>query len=118
MPRMMLAVLITVIALTALAPFGLCPCWLYLHVEQFHPHSPGQAAHPHSHDYLHEIYQSQAAAAIPAAVLPAAVFVLLLAGLPRWRPLPQLAPRGAGWNSPVDAPPPRPCLLYVAALPA
>jgi hypothetical protein len=114
MSRLMLAPLIFIIALTAFAPPGLCPCWLYAHVEDYHPHSPFQAAHPHSHTYLHEIYQTHLAADVPATLIPAALFVLLLAALLQWRRVAHPDSAGAGWNLPTDAPPPRLRLLNAA----
>ena len=115
MPRLLLALLILVVALTAFAPPGLCPCWLFVEVEAFHPHAPDQAAHPHSHNYLFEVYQGQTAAVMPPALLPAALLLVLLSGLLRWRRLPHQDANGAGWNFPSDVPPPRPCRLMAAA---
>jgi hypothetical protein len=115
MSRLLLALIVLLVALTAFAPPGLCPCWLYLHVEEYHPHSPGQATHPHSHTYLHELYQSQTAAAVPVTLLPAALFILLLAGGLGARRLPHAAADGAGWNRPTEVPPPRLSLLTTAA---
>ena len=49
------------------------------------------------------------------ALLPAAVFVGLLAGGLRRRRLPHADATGAGWNLPIEAPPPRINLLGLAA---
>ncbi len=111
----MLALLIFIIALTAFAPPGLCPCWLLAHVEEFHPHSPSQAQRPHSHDYLFEIYQAHSAADMPATLMPAALFVLLLAGLGHWRTLFHHEQAALAWNLPVASPPPRCAVLCAAA---
>ncbi len=106
MSRLTLASLIFVAGLTALAQPGLCSCWLLLHVQDYHPHPAGQTGH-HSHDYLHELYQSQTAAVAQPSLVPAATFVLLLAGLARWRRLAHSEPARHARAVPVDRPPPR-----------
>ncbi len=107
MSRLTLATLMFVAGLTAFAQPGLCPCWLLLHVEQYHPHPAGQAGHHHSHDYLHDLYQSQTAALARPSLVPAAVFVMLLVGMARWHKLACVAPIRHWRALPVDLPPPR-----------
>ncbi len=114
MSRPTLAILIFLASLTALAQPGLCPCWLLLHVEDYHPHPAGQTGQ-HSHDYLHELYQSQTAAWARPSLVPAAVFVLLLAGLARRHRPAHAEPTRYTRALPVDRPPPR--LASAAACP-
>jgi len=72
------ALFIFLAILTALAPPGLCPCWLNPEVKTVHPHlSEKQAESEHSHDYLLQISQTNGIEMIPSMITPATVWIAL-----------------------------------------
>jgi hypothetical protein len=100
--------LVFLAALTSLAQPGLCPCWLVADLEEFHPHPGGddQAEFPHSHAYLHEIFQAQPAGMAPALVT-ARAFVAELTARTLWQRLLEGHAWSAGWGDRPEHPPPR-----------
>jgi hypothetical protein len=117
MPRFTVVLLAAALAVVALAPPGLCSCWLLPNVAETHPHPDGKPYLPHSHDYLHELFHSQTAAVVPLSNAPAAVLMLLIALSGRWFVLGSVAASGNGWQPDVLAPPPRPLSsLFPAAV--
>jgi hypothetical protein len=102
-----------VVAVVLLAPYiaftppGLCPCWLMMEPGQFHPHPSGRPDHPHTHDYLFDLFQSQTATATPLALLPAGLLIALQAASGLRRPLPDVVHDGASWTPLPPRPPPR-----------
>ncbi len=95
------------IVLTAVAPPGLCACWLIPEVESVHPHvSKAHAESHHTHDYLLQISQTTGTDILPLMILPAHVLIALaFAGLIWW------ALRGdevseAGWVPVIPMEPP------------
>jgi hypothetical protein len=91
----------------ALAPPGLCPCWLNRDVARVHPHPYGHAEIPHDHGYLFDLYSSEPAQSPPILLAPQDVidYLVALGGLWSHAALPVLG--SVGWSGPPSEPPPR-----------
>lgn len=100
-------ILVTLVSLTALAPVGLCPCWLVADVRTFHPHPDGHPERPHGHGYLFEMFDAQSVAIVAVALIPAHELVRLLAQDSLWQQVIGLTLGAAGWIPPPFEPPPR-----------
>jgi hypothetical protein len=98
---------LALVTLVAIAPPGLCPCWLLREPERVHPHLDGWPERPHRHEYLFSLFQSQAAAAAPVAVLPAGLLLLCQALAAVWRRIPEPIFPARGWSFSPLTPPPR-----------
>lgn len=72
------------VLIVALAPPGLCPCWLLRDAAVLHPHliSPEWPDHPH--DYLFEFYAATADAAVAATWIPLGALLMALAAACLW----------------------------------
>jgi hypothetical protein len=99
--------LIALVLSTALAPPGLCACWLNPQVKTYHPHLFRQAGKPHSHDYLFQMSMGNTGNAAPAATQPADVLIMLLgsSSLLLLRPGHTILPDD--WRISPPVPPPR-----------
>lgn len=73
------AALVLLASLMAVAPPGLCPCWLIRDVRDYHPHFDGHPERPHSHDYLFEMFPTGTTALAEPNLLPASSLIVLLA---------------------------------------
>jgi len=93
--------------LIAVAPPGLCPCWLIADVRTYHPHPDGQPDRPHTHDYLFELFHAQPVAALPGPPITIGDLMLALIGAGVWRHLSHRAWPAQGWATPPPTPPPR-----------
>ena len=105
--RRIVILLVFLASLIAVAPPGLCPCWLIADVRTYHPHPNGRPERPHPHNYLFELFHSQTAAASPEPLIAIRDLVLALIGTGVWRRLSRQARPAHGWVMPPPTPPPR-----------
>lgn len=103
MLRLALAVCV---ALVALAPPGLCPCWLIADVRHIHPHPSGEPDRPHPHDYLFEMFQTQPAHTSEPPLHPTAL-IEHLKDRSVWQAVGDYARVISGWSAAPPTPPPR-----------
>ncbi|MGQ0602028.1 MAG: hypothetical protein ACT4QE_10080 [Anaerolineales bacterium] len=94
-------------AVVAVTPPGLCSCWLIADVEQVHAHPAGDEDHPHSHDYLFELFNTHLPATPPSVAAAAAVIAQLIGAALRLVLPRQVALGAARWSGSVELPPPR-----------
>lgn len=101
-------VLLGLVGLIAVAPPGLCACWLNPTVATVHPHlSPEHAQHTHSHDYLLQLAQTLQTQVKSLKVTPTSLlFAIAMAG-DVWRFLPDLHIHKAEWEPRIILPPPK-----------
>jgi hypothetical protein len=107
--RFILRVLIIIWAgYTALAQPGLPPCWLEARACEIHPHFSRQHAEsPHPHDYLFDLAEATASAALPILLIPMSLLIELLFLSPLLRTTGSPAVIEWTWVSPLEPPPPR-----------
>lgn len=111
MGRLFLAFCLFLAIFIAFTPPGVCPCWLMADPGHNHPHLDGHPEKPHRHDYLIDLFQSQAIVAAPLALMPLSLLIALLAANSLWRRLSQTWAFTPGWNALPITPPPRLRLL-------
>ena len=104
---LMLVLLFALAMSTAIAPVGLCACWLNPDLETVHPHLFGQADRPHSHDYLYQISLATMADVLPVSVILAAALIALLGLAPLWWAVDRPAANQVFWQVRPPLPPPR-----------
>ncbi len=107
MSRFTLALLACLIALTALAQPGLCPCWLIQDVTRYHPHPFARPERPHPHGYLLEIFNAETIVVAPSLPVPARTLILLLALSSLWWRTGNAIVHFARRAAPPPTPPPR-----------
>jgi len=107
MRRSALAVYLILALFITILPPGLCPCWLMPDPLAYHPHFDGRPERPHGHDYLFDLFQSQAVPAVPVANLPISLVIALQAASGLRQRLGELSFSASGWAISPPLPPPR-----------
>ncbi len=93
---------------TTLAQPGMPPCWLEKHACESHPHfSQHQAETPHSHEYLFDLSQAQAAQDLSLVLAPVSLLIAALFGTRILRKMCLPILDGFFWIYSFDPPPPR-----------
>jgi hypothetical protein len=95
------------VLVTALAPPGICSCWLLRDAAHIHPHviDPGSGEHPH--DDMFELFGARADARVTTALTPVAVLLASLSAAPPWRRAGASAWVYPQWSPEPTHPPPR-----------
>jgi hypothetical protein len=106
MPRSAALAIAALVLITAVAPPGLCPCWL-LRDASVHPHliDPGPGDHPH--EYIFELFSAMGDAAVPGISIPVTVLLAALAAAALWQETEGTSPAMASWTPLPLLPPPR-----------
>jgi hypothetical protein len=107
MSRLVIVLSICLVGLTALAQPGLCPCWLMMDINSYHPHLDRHPDRPHSHDYLGDLFNAGVPALVPFAHLTAHSLIALLALGVLWRLAMDAVIAASEWISALEPPPPR-----------
>ena len=95
------------VGLLAVAPPGLCPCWMFTNPMEVHPHPYGHAELPHDHSYLFDLSPSSPSQPPPIPSAPQEMIDRLLALGGLWS-ISKPSPLGtASWSAPPSTPPPR-----------
>ncbi|MCB9135377.1 MAG: hypothetical protein H6636_08115 [Anaerolineales bacterium] len=101
-------VLCYLVGSVAVAPPGLCACWLNPNVATVHPHvSPEHAHHSHSHDYLLQLAQTLQTEVKPLKVTPTSFLIAMARAGDIWWSLPGLHVHTAEWEPLILPPPPK-----------
>lgn len=96
------------VGLIAVAPPGLCACWLNPNVATVHPHlSPEHAHRPHAHDYLLQLAQTIQTEVKPLKVTPTSLLHSITLAGDIWWFLPDLPLSTAEWEPSILPPPPK-----------
>jgi hypothetical protein len=103
--RITLALLLLMIAATAYAPPGLCPCWREPETHMHLPHVPARSEH--DHHYLADLSETTGTSVIALPLLAAAAWVAITALGPIIFRLADICFQTAGLFLQPPTPPPR-----------
>ena len=107
MSRLAVITIVILIGLTALAQPSLCPCWLMVDIQAYHPHPSGHPETTHHHDYLNNLFSAGLAAVATLSLIPAHALIALLTAPQLWRHIAYDFTFAHGWTPSLDPPPPR-----------
>lgn len=105
MPRSAALGIAALVLVTALAPPGLCPCWLLRDVAVIHPHVI-HTHEDHPHEYLFD-YTAMGDAAVAGLPLPIGSLLMALTAGALWRETQGSFLDALPWNSRPLVPPPK-----------
>lgn len=107
MSRFTIALFVFLVSLTALAQPGLCPCWLMIDAQKYHPHPGNDPEREHKHAYLADLFNADSVAVEPLTAVPISMLIALAMALALWRPLRHNLEFATGRTPALDPPPPR-----------
>lgn len=105
MPRSAAFAIAALVLITALAPPGLCPCWLLRDMAVIHPHVMNTSL-DHHHDYLFD-FIAMGDAAVAGLPVPLGALLTALMAAALWRKTERFFLNARSWSPLPLFPPPK-----------